>query len=105
MTGLEAEQIVLSSGLVVIHVWAEWNNYDKRMDEILQILRSEFEGKINFYSLNAGPEANWGFCLRHNVLNLPALIYYVNGRHIETTIGLRPEEQLRNDVQKMVSEA
>ena len=102
ITGDEAERVVAAAGAVIIHVWAEWNLYDRSMDEIIQIFRADFENEIRFYSLDSGPESNWAFCVKHKVLNIPALICSVNGRHTETIIGLRSEEEWRSIIQRMI---
>ncbi len=102
ITGDEAEQVIASAGAVIIHVWAVWNHYDRRMDEIIQILRSDFENEVRFYALDVDPEPHWAFNLRHQVMNVPTLICYVNGRHMETITGLRSQEELRSMIQQMI---
>jgi len=44
----------------------------------------------------------WELAKELKVLNLPALAYYKNGEHIETTIGLSTKEQIETNLKNLL---
>jgi thioredoxin-like negative regulator of GroEL len=88
------QKVTAANQIVVIHFWADWNLIDRKMDSVLANLRPKFAGQIGFYAFDTTPEENWDICRQCNILNLPALVCFINGQLHETLIGLRPEEEL-----------
>jgi len=88
------QKIITGHHVVVVHFWADWNLIDRKMDLILKNLRPRFAEEIAFYSFDTMPEAGWVICRQCNILNLPALVCFINGQLHETLIGLRPQEEL-----------
>ena len=44
----------------------------------------------------------WDLAKELKVLNLPTLVYYKNGKHIETTIGLSTKEQIETNLKNLL---
>ena len=53
-----------------------------------------FTNQIAFFSFDTTREDSWNICNQCKVLNLPALVCFIDGQWHETLIGLRPEEEL-----------
>ena len=47
----------------------------------------------------------WELAKELKALNLPALAYYKNGEHIETTIGLSTKEQIEANLKNLLKTA
>jgi hypothetical protein len=75
--------------LVVVHYWAEWDQYDREMDNTLASLRCSF-GDVCLRSCDIDQAENRPFI--HNVANLPALGCFIHGDWFETVCGLRKHE-------------
>ena len=80
--------------VVVVHFWAPWNGYDIVMDERLQALMPDYADRIALVSINFDNPHMVYLFRECNVLNLPALACFVEGRHSDTLIGMRSEEAL-----------
>jgi thiol-disulfide isomerase/thioredoxin len=73
--------------VVVVHCWAPWNHYDKWLDATLWELKPRYADRITFFARNVDLEVNHEFLQRHQILNIPALVCFLNGRWHETAIG------------------
>jgi len=74
---------------VLVHVWARWNGYDRRMDTILsQIDWPAISMDVVRRSLDADDELFRLHLREWGVLNLPALVALVNGNKVAAHIGL-----------------
>jgi hypothetical protein len=79
---------------LVVHVTASWNaRYDSEMQKCLKLIRSRYNDRIAFATLDSDVEIFWPLLREWKVLNLPALLLFAFGRHIRTQIGLRSEQQ------------
>ena len=89
--------------IVVLHCWAEWNRYDRLMDTLLQESMAPFADRMAFYSFDTTPEEGWPFLEKWQVMNLSALVCFVDGYHHETQIGLRPKPEVEAKLQEWVT--
>lgn len=91
--------------VLVVHCGAAWNLIDIQMDNRLQELKAEFGDSIGFYAaeLDDFNGLNWLWHQEWNILNLPALVVFINGTHAETLIGLRSPEELRAKFQEWLT--
>jgi hypothetical protein len=97
------ESLALNCPVLVIHVWAEWNGYDPLMDTTLVTLRQRFESQVEFRSINFDLHEAWPLFEKWNVLNLPALVCYLNGIYRGTVIGVRDVSGLEARFQSWLS--
>jgi thioredoxin-like negative regulator of GroEL len=87
-------ELVASHPIVIIHFWADWNLIDRTMDSVLANLRPKFIEQIDFFSFDTSQEKGSDICRQCNILNLPALVCFINGQLQETFTGLRTEQEL-----------
>lgn len=95
VTGATFAEVLASYPVVVVHFWAVWNQPDRVMDALLQQLRPEFANRIEFRSCDIDDLDAVPIISRARVLNIPTLACFIRGRHHETRVGLRPEQDLR----------
>ena len=88
--------------VVVIHVWADWNLIDRDMDKIVSSVQEDYRGRAEFLSLDLDSEGADELAQQWQVMNLPSLVYFVNGQHLETVVGCRPSEDIRERLTKIV---
>jgi thioredoxin-like negative regulator of GroEL len=86
-----------------IHFWADWNLIDKKMREILNELSVAYAGAIKFAAFDTLPEAHWEKCRELGLSNLPALVLYKNGKHLQTLIGLGMKEKIKVDLDRLLN--
>ena len=71
-----------STGDFVVHVWAEWNGYDRKFDQKLQTLIEHMTVRV--FSLDTDERQFWELLVQCNVTNVPALLVLRDGAHIKT---------------------
>jgi len=75
------------------------------MDIRLGKIAAKYGHQIFLGSIDADDPGHWQMCRELGVLNLPALVSFVNGKHFETLIGLRSEEDLDSKLQAWLNSA
>src|SRR5262249_22305232 len=96
---------IKSKPVAVIHFWASWNRYDDEMKARLNQIDATFSDQIAVGYVDIDQEQMWELAKELKVLNLPALAYYKNGEHIETTIGLSTKEQIEANLKNLLIRA
>jgi thioredoxin 1 len=86
-------QVLASSSLTLVDFNAEWCGPCKKLKPILDQLVKEYDGKLNFASVDVDecPEA----ARYYNVSSIPMLAFYENAKQGNTAIGLQPYKQLK----------
>lgn len=70
------------------------------MDEALREIETEHQDHAFFGAVDADCEGHWQKCRELRVLNLPALACFINGKHVETVIGVRSKKYLSNKIKE-----
>ena len=89
--------------IAVFHFYASWNRYDVTMDQVVCEITEAYKDQIFVGSIDTDDQENWERCKELRILNLPAVAIFVNGRHLETVIGLLSRESLNSKVQKWLT--
>src|SRR6185369_7778059 len=87
-TPKEYQEFIKSCPVVLVHFWAEWNAYDYQMKNTLKEIESSYLGKVCFGTVDVDIEEMVPLCQELKLVNVPALAYYKDKKHIETIIGL-----------------
>ena len=88
--------------VVVIHVWADWNLIDHDMDKVITSVQQDYRGRVEFRSLDLGPDGADELAQHWEVTNLPSLVYFVDGKRHDTVVGCRPSDDLRQRLATIV---
>lgn len=96
------DKAISNHRLVVLHFWAGWNEYDKRMAEALEEIEAEYKGRVFFGSVNTDHRGHWQRCKDLGILNLPALASFANGKHMERVIGMKAKEELSKKMKEWI---
>jgi hypothetical protein len=79
VTAASLPKVLAEPGIVLIHCWASWNPSDRRMDLLLQQVRARLDPPVRFFSLDIDDQQLWPFLQEWHVMNLPALVCFVEG--------------------------
>ncbi len=91
-----------SNPIVLVHFWAGWNANDYQMKKTLEQLAESYKDRVNFGRVDVDLPEMSGLCVELKILNVPGLVYYRNGNHIETTLGLKSEKQVEESLQSII---
>src|SRR4051794_8395109 len=80
---------------LAVHFWAVWDRHDVPYDRTLDGLRQAVEPGVLIRSCDTEGPLGTELAERIKIRNVPALAFFRNGIHVETVIGVRPEDELR----------
>ena len=84
--GQEVEQ---QRGLVVVDFWATWCGPCRIVAPILDQLAGEHAGRLKVVKLDV--DTNQQTTVRFNVRSIPSILFFKDGRHVDTLVGAYPK--------------
>ncbi len=91
----EVEQ---GKGLVLVDFWAEWCGPCRAIAPILEQLATAYAGKIRITKMDV--DAHPKTPMRFNVRSIPSLLFFKDGKHVDTVVGLVPRPALEARIQQ-----
>jgi thioredoxin 1 len=87
--GVEIEQ---HQGVAVVDLWAAWCGPCRIIAPIVDDLAKEYEGRIKVAKLDV--DANQATMTRYNVRSIPTLLFFKDGKVVDTVVGAYPRAAL-----------
>ena len=89
-------------GLTVVDFWAEWCGPCRIIGPVLEQLAGEYGDKgLRVAKLDV--DANQATAMRFNVRSIPTLMFFKDGRHVDTVIGAVPKAHLAGKIAQHLS--
>jgi thioredoxin 1 len=79
-------------GLAVVDFWAAWCGPCRMIAPILDQLASEYNGKAKVAKVDV--DANQETAMRFNVRSIPSILFFKDGKHVDTVVGAVPKSHL-----------
>ncbi|MBL8984747.1 MAG: thioredoxin [Gemmatimonadales bacterium] len=98
-----AGSVEQAKGLVLVDFWAEWCGPCRAIAPILEDLAKSNEGKVQITKLDV--DANQRTSMRFNVRSIPTLLFFKDGRHVDTVVGLVQKSVLQDRINKHAAQA
>jgi thioredoxin 1 len=86
-------------GLAVVDFWAEWCGPCKMIAPILDQLASEY-GPKGLKVVKVDVDSNNTTALRFNVRSIPTLLFFKDGRPVDTVVGIQPKQKLAERIDR-----
>jgi len=81
---------------VVVDFWADWCHPCDVIKPHLERLAREYDGKIKFVALDV--EKNSDIATKYEVMNLPTLLIFKDGRVYGALVGAYPYSKLKKEI-------
>jgi thioredoxin 1 len=95
-----ASEIEQSSGLVLVDFWATWCGPCQVVAPVLDQLAGEYAGKARVAKLDV--DSNQRTAMRLNVRSIPSILFFKNGRHVDTVVGAVPKPILEGKIKQHI---
>ena len=95
-TVIEAEK-----GLALVDFWAAWCGPCRMVAPVIEQLATEFEGKVRVAKLDV--DANQQTAMRYNIRSIPSILFFKDGRHVDTVVGAVPKALLERKIKEHIS--
>jgi thioredoxin 1 len=93
LSGTDFDKNVLESDVpVLVDFWAEWCGPCKAIAPSIEQLATEYSGRAKVYKLDVDKEGE--IAMRYNVMSIPALIVFKNGKVVDQMVGAAPKANI-----------
>jgi len=86
-------EVLNSDKPVLVDFWAPWCGPCRFIAPIIEELAEELGDKVKIGKLNT--DENPSIALRYGIRAIPTLLLFKNGEIVDTRIGVRPKEELK----------
>src|SRR5512146_2245747 len=80
------QEVEKHQGVAVVDFWAVWCGPCRMIAPILEQLSVEYAGKVKVAKLDV--DTNQKTSMRFNVRSIPTLLFFKDGKHVDTVVGL-----------------
>jgi thioredoxin len=94
----EVEQ---GTGLVVVDFWAEWCGPCRAIAPVLEQLATTYAGRLRVTKLDVDQHPRTP--MKFNVRSIPTLLFFRDGKHVDTVVGALPKPALEARIQKLLA--
>jgi thioredoxin 1 len=93
---------VLKSDIpVLVDFWAEWCGPCRIVGPTIEQLSQTMDGKLKVTKLNV--DENQEIAMKYNILSIPSLLLFNDGKEIARTVGAAPKETYQKFIEQSLS--
>ena len=86
---------------VFVDFWAPWCGPCRIVSPIVEELADDYQGKMEFAKIDVDQAPN--IALKYQVMSIPTLMIFKDGKPIEAVIGARPKKDLQSRVERALA--
>lgn len=102
-TLVEYESLRQKAGVVIVHFGFAWNSFDRTMQRTLFELQPEFSETVGFGYVDVDNNATVELLKNINLVNVPTLVYFLDGEQQMIEVGMKPMAEIRAKIQNLVA--
>lgn len=87
-----------ADGLAVVDFWAEWCGPCRMVGPIVEQLATEYSGQVKVGKLDV--DSNQQTATRFNVRSIPSILFFKDGKLVDTVVGAVPKPALERKFQE-----
>lgn len=94
------EEVLKSNMPVMLDLWAPWCGPCRMVAPVVEKLSGDYSGKVKFCKLNV--DQNPDTAAKYHVMSIPTMLFFKDGKVVETVIGAVPERTLKPKLDNMI---
>ncbi len=88
------------NGLSVVDFWAEWCGPCRLVAPVMEQLAKEYADKLRVAKVDV--DANQQVAMRYNIRSIPSILFFKDGKHVDTVVGAVPKAYLERKIQEHI---
>jgi thioredoxin 1 len=96
-----ATEIEKGQGLTIVDFWAAWCGPCRMVAPIVEQLSGEYSGRMKVAKLDV--DANQQVATKYNIRSIPSILFFKDGKHVDTVVGAVPKAMLERKIQEHLS--
>ena len=89
-------EVLKSAQPALVDFWAPWCGPCRVVAPVIESLSKKYEGKFKFCKLNV--DENPKTAGKYNVMSIPTIMFFKDGRAEDTVVGAVPEATLKGKI-------
>lgn len=95
------QEVLNTSGLVLVHFWTPWCGLCRLIDPILDTLQAQNQQSIKIASINA--DENFQLTNYYQLRNLPTIMLFHNGKLIKKLDNFNSRDRLKSALECLMN--
>lgn len=91
-------EVTQAKGLVLVDFWATWCGPCRMIAPTLEALAKDYAGRAKIVKLDT--DANQATAMKFNIRSIPTLMFFKDGKHVDTVVGAVPRPALEDRITK-----
>jgi thioredoxin 1 len=88
-------------GLSMVDFWAAWCGPCRMVAPIVEQLAGEYQGRLRVAKVDV--DANQQISMKYNIRSIPSILFFKDGKHVDTVVGAVPKALLERKIQEHLS--
>lgn len=95
------QEVLAEQGVVLVDFWAAWCMPCRMIGPIVEKIARDYQGKVKVVKVNV--DENPAISQRYEIMAIPTLMLFKQGKVVQRLAGLLPEAQLRRIVDQALA--